>query len=366
MPTQGNSTRAARVGTCAVITALAVTVGVGTSSAAPSASAQKANLAPTKTYLVSHTAKLRGFTTAFRAQANRYYALAKGTGFDHAALWQSQRAAVLPVLRRSKALWIEGNPSYEQVEGVVAGTPSLAVYDVILDAGSSAKEDPASAVPFDLKLADGRVLRKPGNLFNLTEGMLWGTLPQYTAKGVKADLDGDGKVEFGEALPDAAVFKAAADAFALYAGKLDASARAWKPTASDAFTAVVVMVPTMSEYFGQWKASRFVLGERAQGDAFNVVSRLSDIGDILGGLRVIYAGIQSAIASVDAQQAAQTKRELDSLWSFVSKLRKQESAGRRFTPAQADTLGRTAQERATAIAGQVTQAAARLKVKIAQ
>ena len=51
------------------------------------------------------------------------------------------------------ALWIEGNPYYERVEGVVAGTPSLAVYDVILDAGSSAKEDPASAVPFDLNLS---------------------------------------------------------------------------------------------------------------------------------------------------------------------------------------------------------------------
>ena len=81
----------------------------------------------------------------------------------------------------------------------------------------------------------------------------------------------------------------ALDAFVLYAGKLDRSSRAWKPTPSDAFTAVVVMVPTMSEYFGQWKVSRFVLGDRAQGDAFNVVSRLSDIGDILGGLRVIYA-----------------------------------------------------------------------------
>ena len=136
--------------------------------------------------------------------------------------------------------------------------------------------------------------------------------------------------------------------------------------ASDAFTAVVVMVPTMSEYFGQWKVSRFVLGDRAQGDSFNVVSRLSDIGDILGGLRVIYRGIQPAISKVDRQQAAQTKRELDSLWSFVSKLRKQESSGRRFTPEQADSLGRTAQGRATAIAGQVTQAAARLKVKIAQ
>jgi len=208
------------------------------------------------------------------------------------------------------------------------------------------------------------VLRKPGNLYNLTEGMLWGTRPDLVA--AKSDLDGDGKVEFGEVLPDPHLLQAASEAFVRYAGELDAAGEAWEPTASDAFTAVVVMVPTMSEYFGQWKASRFVLGNRAKGDAFNVVSRLSDIGDILGGLRVIYAGIRPAIATVDPQQAAQTKRELDGLWSFVAKLRKQERAGRRFTPEQADTLGRTAQERASAIAGQVTQAAARLKVKIAQ
>jgi hypothetical protein len=356
----------ARPAVAVLVAALAVAVATGTSTAASSSPAQTANLAPTKTYLLSHTTKLRGFTTRFRAQANRYFALAKAADFDYAALWASRRTAITPILARSKALWIEGNPYYERVEGIVAGTPSLSVYDVILDAGSSAREDPASAVPFDLRLADGRVLRKPGNLFNLTEGMLWGTRPEYTARGVEADLDGDGKVEFGETLPDAAVFKAAADAFVLYAGKLDRSSQAWKPTASDAFTAVVVMVPTMSEYFGQWKLSRFVLGSRAKGDSFNVVSRLSDIGDILGGLRVIYAGIRPTIASVDAQQAAQTKRELDSLWSFVAKLRKQEQAGRRFTPQQADSLGRTAQGRATAIAGQVTQAAARLGVEIAQ
>jgi Imelysin len=235
---------------------------------------------------------------------------------------------------------------------------------VILDAGSSAKEDPASAVPFDLKLPNGTVLRKPGNLFNLTEGMLWGLLPAYV--GAKVDLDGDRKQEFGEVLPEANVFKAAADAFVLYAGRLDRAARAWRPTPSDAFTSVVVMVPTMSEYFGQWKTSRFVLGDRASSASFNVVSRLSDIGDILGGLRVIYSGIRPAIAKVDAAQAAQTKRELDGLHGYVGKLRQQERGGRRFTPQQADVLGKDAQERATAIAGQVAQAAARLKVKIVQ
>jgi hypothetical protein len=313
---------------------------------------------------LQHTRLLSGFTRDFRAAADRYYAAAKRSGFDYARLWQARRSSVASDLRRAKSLWIAGNPYYEQVEGVVAGTPSLAVYDVILDAGSSGAEDPASAVPFDLKLPNGKVLRKPGNLFNLTEGMLWGTRPALVAR--KADLDGDGKLEFGEVLPEANAFKAAADAFGLYAGKLDRSARAWKPTASDAFTAVVVMVPTMSEYFGQWKVSRFVLGDRASGDAFNVVSRLADIGDILGGLRVIYAGIRPAIARVDAAQAAQTKKELDTLWSYVARLRAQERAGKRFTPQQADVLGRDAQERATAIAGQVTQAAARLKVKIVQ
>jgi hypothetical protein len=348
--------------TATVLAALGTAAVAAVAATAAPAVAPGANLAPVKAYLLRHTTDLSAFTKSFRAVANRYYAASKAADFDYARVGSSP--AVRNDLTRAKKLWIAGNPLYERVEGVVAGTPSLAVYDVILDAGSSAAEDPAGAVPFDLKLPNGEVLKKPGNLFNLTEGMLWGTLPAYV--GGKADLDGDGRREFGEVLPDANVLKAAADAFVLYAGKLHADARAWKPTPSDAFTAVVVMVPTMSEYFGQWKTSRFVLGDRASSEAFNVVSRLSDIGDILGGLRVIYAGITPAISRVDAAQAAQTRRELDALWSYVGRLKAQETGGRRFTPQQADVLGRDAQERATAIAGQVTQAAARLKVKIVQ
>ena len=251
------------------------------------------------------------------------------------------------------------------MEGIVAGTPSLAEYDIIIDAGSSKAEDPESAVPFDLELADGRVLEQPGNLYNLTEGMLWGTRPELTAP-VKADLDGDGKVAFGEALPDAHVFSAAAKAFDRYAGELDTKAKAWQPTPSDAFTALVVMVPTMSEYFGQWKESRFVRGDAATGDSFNVVSRLSDIGDIISGLEVVYDGVEPAIAEVDAAGAAQTRDELSGLASFISDLRAQESSGRRFAPEQADRLGVEAQERGSAVAGQVTQQAAQLGVEIQQ
>jgi hypothetical protein len=349
-----------RVGASLVVSVVAL-AAVVVSAPAPAA-APAPQLEGVKQYLLRHTTLLRAFTADFRAAANRYDVAARRAGFDYGKVGRS------PAARRDllalKALWVRGNPYYEQVEGIVAGTPSLAVYDVILDAGSSAEEDTANAVPFDLKLGDGRVLRKPGNLYNLTEGMLWGTLPALVK--ARADLDGDGRREFGEVLPDAQALAAAADAFVLYAGKLDRAARAWKPTPSDAFTAVVVMVPTMSEYFGQWKTSRFVLGDRASSESFNVVSRLSDIGDILGGLRVIYAGIHPSIARVSVAQATQTKRDLDALHAYVGKLRRQERAGRRFTPQQADVLGREAQERATAIAGQVTQAAARLRVEIVQ
>jgi hypothetical protein len=331
------------------------------SSATPSKGAQ---LTPVKRYLLRHTAQLTSFTADFRRAGNRYYALAKGTGFDYARLLRTRRAATVSTVSQAKALWVKGNPYYERVEGVVAGTPSLSVYDVILDAGSSAKEDPAGAVPFDLRLTDGRVLRQPGNFYNLTEGLLWGTRPEFVRR--QADLDGDGTVEFGEVLPDAQVLKAAVEGFNRFARKLDIAAKRWRPTNSDAFTAMVVMVPTMSEYFGQWKTSRFVRGAKANGDAFNVVSRLSDINDILRGLQVIYRGISPAIARVDAAQSAQTHRELTSLALFIRKLAAQERAGRRFTPEQADLLGREAQERGTAIAGQVAQAAARLKVKIVQ
>jgi hypothetical protein len=318
-----------------------------------------------KSYLTDHTEQLAGATAEFQELAAEYDALAKQVDYDYARLLSEQREEVDRILTDAKERWTEANPYYEQVEGVVAGTPSLAEYDVILDAGSSKAEDPESAVPFDLELSDGRTLEQPGNLFNLTEGMLWGTLPDLTAEA-EADLNGDGQVEFGEALPDAHVLTAAAEAFKKYADDLHTDAQAWQPTASDAFTSLVVMVPTMSEYFGQWKESRFVQGDAAESEAFNVVSRLSDINDIISGLQVVYDGIEPAVADVDESAATQTGEELEELGTFISDLQGQEADGKRFTPEQADQLGADAQERAEAIAGQVSQHAAQLGVEIQQ
>ena len=73
-------------------------------------------------------------------------------------------------------------------------------------------------------------------------------------------------------------------------------------------------------------------GGRRGGDAFNVVSRLSDIRDILTGLEVIYDGVEPAIARIDGEQAAQTGRELADLRAFIAsstRANRRESASRR-------------------------------------
>ena len=162
------------------------------------------------------------------------------------------------------------------------------------------------------------------------------------------DLDGDGDVEFGEVLPDAGVPASPRRASSTATpGAADARRAPWQPTPADAFTALVVMVPTMSEYFGQWKESRFVLGDAADRENFNVVSRLSDIHDILaslaGRLRRRASRSSPARARAQAQQTGERARRASSASS--SDLSAQEQAGKRFTPEQAELLGAEAQER---------------------
>ncbi len=183
-------------------------------------------------------------------------------------------------------------------------------------------------------------------------------------KAAEADLDGDGKVEFGESLPDADFYVAAARDFEKYAKELDTEARDWKPTPADALTALVVMTPTMSEYFAAWKNSRFIAGEGASENAFVAASRLQDIADILGGLVLVYDNVQPLVSKADRQQARQTKQSLAELRAFAAGLLAEEDSGRKFTAEEADTLGSQAQERAEAIAGQITQAAAQLNIEL--
>lgn len=323
-----------------------------------------ADLTSIKTYLVTKAFVLRTHTDALKRASTQYYYLAAAKQFNYEQLWAEQPALVVAALTDARAAWLASSPLYEQVEGIVAGVPSLAEYDVILDAGASAAEGGDAVVPFDLVLPDGRVLVKPGNLFSVTESTLWGTEPAYIVSGLWADLNGDGVRDFGETLPDANVLYAGAAALDLYTGGLQGAADAWTPTAADAFTALVTMVPTMAEYFASWKESRFVKGEASTQRDFNVISRLADIQDILGSLQVVYAGISPLVRAVDATEDGRIAGGLSDLKAFVADIHAQEQAGRRFTPEEADLLGAEAQHRATALTGQIAQMAARLGIPL--
>jgi len=322
-----------------------------------------ADLSGIKTYLVDKSDELMASSKSLKEASDRYYQLAEASSFDYEAMWGANPSEVSAALNDAKSAWLAASPLYEQTEGIVAGTPSLAEYDVILDAGTSGEEDPENAVPFDLTLPNGHVLPRPGNLFGVLESTLWGTYANFTT-GIDADLDGNGSVDFGEKLPDANVLKAGADTLDKYITELGTASSEWQPTASDAFTALVVMVPTMSEYFNSWKNSRFILGDASEQRDFVAISRLSDIQNILGSLQIVFGEVKPLVESIDAAQATQIEHSLSDLKSFVADVYEKEQGGYQHTPEEADVLGAEAQNRATAVAGQVAQIAAKLNITI--
>ena len=325
--------------------------------------AAQTDLSPIKDYLLDHSSRLQGDTAELSSQADEYYALARSVDFDYGKLLADHRDEAARLIKKMQATYIDANPAYEEMEGIVAGVPSLADFDVIIDAGSD-KSDPETAVPFNVKTPAGKVFEQPGNFFGLIETSLWGTEPKYAATGVEPDLDDDGKREFGEAVPDADFLVAAAKDFATNAKELNDAANEWQPNEQDAFTALVVMTPTMSEYFESWKNSRFVAGAKSDQTVFVAASRLQDIAGILNGLVLVYDSVEPSVNKASAEQAKQTGSDLKALHEFAVDLRDQEASGKKFTAQDADTLGSDAQDRAEAIAGQISQAAGELGIKL--
>ena len=349
---------------CALVGASLIAAGCGSdgdsTGSGPDSAASE--LPAVKDYLTAHAKRLDEQVGVLLANAERYYALAEGADFDYEALMKDRCDEVAGLLADSRRAFVEANPEYEEMEGIVAGVPRLAQYDVDIDAGADAS-DPENAVSFDLELADGEVINQPGNLFFLTETALFGTNPDLLA-GVKQDADCDGRASFGEGVPDATIHLAALEEFRAQTESLRADAEAFEPTPSDALTAITIMTPTMSEYFEAWKNSAFIAGGKAEEQGFVATSRLSDIADILEGIAFTYEEVEPLIAAEEPQQAKQTADQLDELLAFVADLRDREERGEEFSGEDADTFGSEAQARAEEIAGQVTQAAQRLGIEL--
>ena len=335
-----------------------------TLSASPAGEQTAADLLPIKEYTLANAAAMRTATGALRAVAADYRELLARHDFDYQAAWQAQADDLHRLVNAGRDAWVEASTAYELSEGIIAGVPSLAYYDVWIDAGPSAAEDPTEALDWTLTIAADRALERPGNLFHhLTEPVLWGTKVEWS--GAQVDLDGDGAVgAAGDALPEAAMFQAVAGAIDDAAAEMGQAVAGWEPNLSDVFTALVVMVPTMNEYFGQWKESRYVAGAASEEASFVAVSRLFDINGILTGLDVAYRHVTSLVAERDPSLDARIRAGFEQLVGYVSDLYEQERAGRRFTAAEADLFGTEAQELATTLAAMLARAAELLEITL--
>lgn len=276
-----------RVAVISVCAAMLTGIGGTAASAAQTPPAGGgADLAALKQYLTEHTTNLVIGANDLDTIAQRYHDLASSASFDYEKLWQTDGPELAAMLEDARTVWSEdAHGNYELAEGLVAGIPSLVSYDVWLDAGPSGTEDPTNAVDWDLTLPDGTVMNKPGNLFHsLTELTLWGTADEFV--GLRIDMNGDGKITLGEALPDANLLLGETRALVDATTRLQAAVAAWEPTLSDAFTALVVMIPTANGYFEQWRLSPFVLGNSSDQGQFVANSRLLDVIGIYGGLKL--------------------------------------------------------------------------------
>ncbi len=346
----------------AALAALLISAAVAPLAAAQSATTNAVDLAAVKAYVVDEATTMKEGSSGLRTVTETYFGIFETAGFDYAAAWAASSAELTPLLADAKEHWLLASAHYELNEGLVAGVPSLSYFDTWLDAGPSGTEDPAGALDWKLTLPDGRVLEKPGNLFNMTEPALWGT--DDTLVGLRVDLDGDGADELGEVLPEANYLVAAVRQLDDATAELQAAVAAWEPTIEDTFSALMTMIPTMNEYFEQWKLSTFVSGNASTQTVFVANSRLLDVAGILNGLSLTYDEISPMIVAEDPGLAAQIDSGFTGLVGFVEDLKTQEANGTRFTPEQADLFGTEAQDRATRLVGQVSQAIALLGIQI--
>ncbi len=238
--------------------------------------------------------------------------------------------------------------------------PQTVKYDLILDAGIPASEGNEDVAPHDLDCG-GKCkfnTKRPGNFFhNLLEPTLWGTHEAYVGK--KVDLNGDGQITSGEVLPNAKWLKCVAENFEKHTANLVKDIKNLDMTLKDVFTAELTMIPTMGDYFEDWKNGK-ILGKS---EAFIALSRIFDIKGISGGLKVAYMeAISPELAKKDPALDKQIKLAFFDLVSFVDDIYMAEEAGKKFKPEDADAYAAQAQDMADKLSALVAKAAKKLNI----
>ena len=240
---------------------------------------------------------------------------------------------------------------YETVEGIVAGVPSLADYDIYLDAGVPASEGPEGVAPVVLVPVNGEKIDKQGSLFTyIIEPMLWSGDKRWV---VSVD---SGK----KSLPRPEVLSAAAKDVNKKLGELLADAKSWNASISDCFGAMVVMTPTLSDYFEDWKESRY---SKEKSGRFQAVSRVSDMRGIMGSCQVMYEAVEKKVAEKDKSLAKSVDSGFKGIMTFLDKIDAREKEGE-IKGAEIDELATQAKEKTDKLVPQIQQSAAVIGVKV--
>ena len=304
-----------------------------------------------KSYLLKKLDKIQNASEDFVKNSEAYAALVAENGGTVEAAYKAKPKEVEKLVGKMqdnyKAMDSYG---YETIEGIVAGVDSMAAYDIYLDAGVPASEGPEDVAPVVLVLQDGKKIDKQGALFTyIIEPALWGGDKRWSV------MTADGKP-----LPFPGILLAASKDVNKKIGELVADAKAWNASTSDCFGAMVVMTPTLSDYFEDWKESRY---SKDKSGRFQAVSRVSDMRGIMGSCQVMYEAVEKGVAAKDKALAKSVSSGFKEIMAFLDKIEAREKQGE-IKGAEIDELATQAKEKTDKLVPQIEQSAAVSGVKI--
>ena len=304
-----------------------------------------------KSYLVKKLDKIQGASEDFVKNSDAYAALVAANGGTVEAAYKAKPKDMEKLVARMQENYkAMDSYGYETVEGIVAGVDSLAHYDIYLDAGVPASEGPDDVAPVVLDLGNGKKIVKEGALFTfIIEPALWGGDKRWVVPV------GDGKT-----MPRPEVLVAAAKDVNKKIGELVADANAWNASVSDCFGAMVVMTPTLSDYFEDWKESRY---SKDKSGRFQAVSRVSDMRGIMGSCQVMYDAEENDVSTKDKSLAKSVSSGFKEIMAFLDKIEAREKQGE-IKGAEIDELATQAKEKTDKLVPQIEQSAAVSGVKI--
>ena len=308
--------------------------------------------ASVKSYLLRGLEKINAASQDFVANSEAYSTLVAANDGSVEAAYKADPKKIDKLIAKMqdnyKAMDSFG---YETIEGIVAGVPSLADYDIYLDAGVPASEGPDDVAPVVLDLGDGKKIDKQGALFTfIIEPALWGGDERWATP-----VDGDKKL-----LPRPEVLVAAAKDANEKLSKLLADAKAWNASVADCFGAMIVMTPTLSDYFEDWKESRYA---KEKSGRFQAVSRVSDMRGIMGSCQVMFEAVEGQVADKDKSLAKSVDLGFKGIMSFLDTIEKREKQGE-IKGAEIDELATQAKEKTDKLVPQIEQSAAVVGVKV--